>query len=253
MVIYFTGTGNSRYLAGLIASRLEDKVVSMNDRIKLGIKDDVLSEKALVIVSPTYCYHLPKTVTDYLESVKISAPKIYFIMTCGAGIGGAGAYNAKIAETKNIPYGGTKAVVMPDNYIAMYEASSYDVAQSILDGIPATADEISEAIKAGESFSMKKSGLSAGISKLGAKVFNGMMINTAKFAADDNCTGCGSCANICPMNNISIENRKPKWGDSCVHCIACMSFCPRNAIQYGKKTENRRRYYLFPDGTQKKP
>ena len=34
MVLYFTGTGNSRYIAERIAEALGDKLLSMNDCVK---------------------------------------------------------------------------------------------------------------------------------------------------------------------------------------------------------------------------
>ena len=54
MVLYFTGTGNSKYIAERIATALNDDILSMNDRIKAGNTDDVLTGKNMVIVVPTY-------------------------------------------------------------------------------------------------------------------------------------------------------------------------------------------------------
>lgn len=34
MILYFSGTGNSRYIAQRIAESLGDELLSMNDRIK---------------------------------------------------------------------------------------------------------------------------------------------------------------------------------------------------------------------------
>ena len=36
MILYFSGTGNSRYVAQRIAEALGDELLSMNDRIKAG-------------------------------------------------------------------------------------------------------------------------------------------------------------------------------------------------------------------------
>ena len=36
MVLYFTGTGNSRHIADRIAHALNDTLISLNDRIKSG-------------------------------------------------------------------------------------------------------------------------------------------------------------------------------------------------------------------------
>ena len=49
MVLFFTGTGNSRYIAERIAEALGDEFLSMNDRIKAGEPSPVASDERLVI------------------------------------------------------------------------------------------------------------------------------------------------------------------------------------------------------------
>lgn len=44
MVLFFTGTGNSRYIAERIAEALGDELLSMNDRIKAGEPSPVASD-----------------------------------------------------------------------------------------------------------------------------------------------------------------------------------------------------------------
>ena len=64
MVLYFTGTGNSRYIAQRIAKALGDELLSMNDRIKTGDHSSVETDKRLVIVTPTYAWRIPRIVRD---------------------------------------------------------------------------------------------------------------------------------------------------------------------------------------------
>lgn len=46
----------------------------------------------------------------------------------------------------------------------------------------------------------------------------------------DKCIGCGKCAVLCPMNNISIKDGKATPKDSCTMCYRCISNCPKQAI-----------------------
>lgn len=68
MVLYFTGTGNSRYIATRISEALGDELLSMNDRIKAGDTLPVASGERLVIVTPTYAWRIPRIVWDWLAS-----------------------------------------------------------------------------------------------------------------------------------------------------------------------------------------
>ena len=68
MILCYSGTGNSRYIAHRIADALGDRLLSMNDRIKAGDTLPVASDERLVIVTPTYAWRLPRIVWDWLAS-----------------------------------------------------------------------------------------------------------------------------------------------------------------------------------------
>ena len=55
MVLYFTGTGNSRHIAERIAHALNDTLISLNDRIKSGDITPLAVNGRLVLVMPTSC------------------------------------------------------------------------------------------------------------------------------------------------------------------------------------------------------
>ena len=64
-----------------------------------------------------------------------------------------------------------------------------------------------------------------------------------KFVADNKCTCCGQCSEVCPVENIKIENCHPIWQHHCERCLRCIQWCPTEAIQYGKKTVGIKRYH----------
>ena len=51
----------------------------------------------------------------------------------------------------------------------------------------------------------------------------------------DKCTGCSTCASICPEACISIEGKDKKKAhinyDYCKGCLVCASVCPFKAIE----------------------
>ena len=129
MVLYFTGTGNSRYIATRISEALGDELLSMNDRIKAGDTLPVASGERLVIVTPTYAWRIPRIVQDHLAETDFPCgAQAWFVMTCGSEIGNADKYNRELCAEKAISCMGTTQIVMPENYIAMFSAPQADEA-----------------------------------------------------------------------------------------------------------------------------
>ena len=53
MILFFTGTGNSRYIARRIADSLGDELLNMNERIKAWDTSEISADGRLVFVVPT--------------------------------------------------------------------------------------------------------------------------------------------------------------------------------------------------------
>ena len=59
MVLYFTGTGNSRYLARRIAEGLEMPLYDLTPASRQGIPPPVQTGRDVVLVTPTYAWRTP--------------------------------------------------------------------------------------------------------------------------------------------------------------------------------------------------
>ena len=64
MVLYFSGTGNSRYVARRIAEALHEPLFSINDRVKANDTAPVPTGRQLIVVSPTYGWRLPRVAAN---------------------------------------------------------------------------------------------------------------------------------------------------------------------------------------------
>ena len=62
MILYFSGTGNSKYVAERIADALGDALVNLNDRIKASDTSLVETGERVIIVTPTYAWRIPRVV-----------------------------------------------------------------------------------------------------------------------------------------------------------------------------------------------
>ena len=246
MVLYFTGTGNSRCIAKRIAEALGDELLSMNDRIKAGDTSSVTSNERMVIVTPTYAWRIPRVVREWLVKTDFPhAEQAWFVMTCGGEIGNAAVYNRALCREKQIPYMGTAQIVMPENYIAMFNVPQAEEARQIVARAEPDIDRAISAIQAGQKFAPPRGNLyDRFMSGPVNPIFYSCFVKAKAFTAGDACIGCGQCAKLCPTNNITLQNGKPIWGSRCTHCMACICYCPTEAIEYGKKSLGKPRYHF---------
>lgn len=245
MILYFSGTGNSRYVANKIGDVLVDEVVSVNDYLKQKKRGSFSSDQPFVFVSPTYMSRMPMEVEQFIRNSRFSGNRdAYYVFTAGQSIGNAPKYCRKLCSENKLQYRGTASVAMPANYVLMYDVTPKQKAKEEAKKADADIRKIAECIKNGESLDPdpKMSGHKS--FSMIAPAFHKFMISAKGFQAGPSCTGCGKCAELCPLNNIKIQNKKPVWGKECMHCMACISACPDEAINYGKKTEKRNRYYF---------
>lgn len=246
MILYFSGTGNSKYVAQRIASALGDELLSLNERIKAGDSSPVETGERLVLVTPTYAWRIPRVVRDWLQKTTLrGAKQAWFVMTCGSEIGNSASYNRALCAKKGLAYCGTAQLVMPENYIAMFSAPQPDEAREIVARAEPDIDRTIAALQEGRAFAAPCcSKLDRFLSSAANPVFYLCYVKARAFTVKNPCTGCGQCAKRCPMNNITIQNGKPVWGKHCTHCMACICYCPKEAIEFGKKSLGQPRYHF---------
>ena len=243
MILYFSGTGNSRYTAELIFAITSDELVSINERIKNKNNAIVLLDNPIVFVAPVYAGRIPRIVEKYIMETNFEGNKnVYFVVTCAATPWITDSYAKKLCAKKGFNLLGFNSVVMPQNYIANSEILSNVDNDKIIETATPKIKNIAETIKAGKMLEIEKPGKSM-MSKVLNPVMYSMMVNAKGFHTYDKCKGCSKCAERCALNNIKMVNEKPQWGKECTHCMACIGGCPNAAIEYGKKTFGRNRYY----------
>ena len=246
MILYFSGTGNSNYVAKRIADAPGDALVNLNDRIKASDTSSVETGERVIIVTPTYAWRIPRVVRDWLLKTELHGAKnVWFVMTCGSEIGNANKYNRDLCAEKAISCMGTAQIVMPENYIAMFSAPQADEARQIVAQAEPSIDRAIAAIQANQPFAPTRNNLyDRFMSGPVNPIFYRFFVKANAFTVSDACISCGQCAKRCPMNNVTLKDGKPVWGKACTHCMACICYCPVSAIEYGKKSVGQPRYHF---------
>jgi ferredoxin len=248
MVLYFSGTGNTEYIARLIAEGLGDECVDLFERIRTNDPSPLYSQKAYVICAPIYVCEMPLFLMKYLNSISFQGNRnVYFIVTSG-GYSGSAKVQAKLfAIRKKLKYWGCADFVMPRNYVAnnMYDMDEEEVIHAKIAAATKKVEQVVDTIKKGRKLKSRHVWLfETLIIAPFAPLWTKYKLVARDFYATDACIGCRICERACPLNNIQMVDKKPKWGDRCTHCMACISKCPKTAIEYGKVTQGKKRYLL---------
>lgn len=240
MIYYFSGTGNSEWVAHEVAAKTNDKAVNIAEFLKYGNKEILTSKDDVIgFVFPIYAWGVPKPVLSFIKQLQLSnATYRYAICTCGdeAGL-------ALNRLHKTFPLTSGWSISMPNNYIIMADLDPVDIAKQKVNAAIHKITSISNSINKKEKvWDTKKGSLSILKSYVIYPLFSMSANHTNSFTAEQTCTSCGLCEKVCPLNNIKMSNGKPEWSNHCTQCLACIHHCPVKAIQFGKGTKQRGRY-----------
>ena len=237
MIFYFSGTGNSRWVAQQIAAHTGDSVY---DITALKALPPLEGEQRVGLVFPIYAWGAPEPVRAFVRVLQPGGAFTFGVCTCGSEAGLA-------MKKLPLPLDSCYSLVMPNNYIIGSEPDDPDTIRRKLrtarEEIARLAGEVLAGQKVYRVTEGAKAGLKSGPVHWG---FEHFARTTRPFQVTDACNGCGRCAQHCPAGTITLTAGKPIWGKQCYQCLRCINECPQQAIQYGDATQTRRRYIIDP-------
>ena len=253
MIFYFTGTGNSQWVAETAAEAFSDKAIAMSDYVNgdsIKLPEFVPSPGEYIgFVFPVYSWGMPPLVNKFINQFQLKSHTdqvIFGIFTCGDECGYTKEMFLKLINEKGLECHHTYSVQMPNNYIVFpgFDIDSKELEKSKIENAKPTLSKILKAIRDDNPIDeYKKGGASYLKSRIIYPLFCRHALSSRPFHTTDKCTTCGLCAKICPTKNITITENKPVWKNHCTQCLACIHRCPARAIEYGKITKKKGRYY----------
>lgn len=247
MIIYTTGTGNSKSVARQIASHIDDATIVVAEKlIDADVNVKIPAGERLIFVMPIHSWGPALMMMRLIDKVKFDVDKAWAVFVCGDMCGNADKVFAKALSKKGVTLEGAYSVQMPNNYILMkgFGIDTEELVNAKLAEAPARIMHIVEAILSGDKDAnlYVRGGMPSVKTGLVYKLFGKYAVKKVAFRALDKCVGCGHCADVCPTKNITMQGGRPVWGNDCVQCVACIHRCPHGAIEYGTVSVGQGRY-----------
>lgn len=239
VIFCYSGTGNCLDLAKNIARQLgEADIVMIRKKPTI---TDVRSASCVGFVFPCHGGGVPKDVLEYAKLLQISPDSYTFAVSQSSSYAGVGLNDLNRivpldywTTTRHhcscvwlFPHG----MMLPPVSVKRAQKRQNRAASKI------AADILSRKSKDKKP---PRNVLNLVENKAWPLIVKG---KAKKFKVSDNCIACGTCAQLCPRENIQIINGKAQIGTNCIQCLSCLQYCPQNAISLGKITDKREHYH----------
>ncbi len=242
-IYYFSGTGNSLYVAKELQKRITD--VKLVPIVNLMDKDiHKTNAKTVAFVFPIYYMTAPKLVRNFIKKMDLkSAEYIFAVATRGGSrhrafndIEKTLKKNDRVLDSYFTLNMVSNTAIREKNYLAPTKKEL----SNIESGIQKKLDLIQRIVLNKEKYRKKDSDAITSAPyvlidflTLIISIIRLIKPENTDFYVDSKCAGCQTCEKVCLSRKIKMVDEKPVWKRDiqCYSCYACINYCPHQSIQ----------------------
>ncbi len=249
---YFTGTGNSLVIARDIGSEFSHAELLSMPKLMCVEKEIVIAGDIIGFVFPIYFARPPAFIREFIQRAHFGDTSYIFAVINGGGLFGRALhlFNGFLKQ-KDISLDAGFLIGMPGNHpkVASMQRKSpeaYYAAAAV------KTKAIAQQVNAKRPGELESNwGFLGHIIALTA-FRKPYQLSLAKkldsaYWVNEHCVQCGTCERICPVQNITDSQTKPRWHHKCINCAACYHYCASKAICLDKEDPSFR--YNHPEVT----
>ena len=252
LIFYFTGTGNSLYVARSLAAD-DTEPVSIAQAIRH--ESTVYQAAEIGFVFPSYGQKAPGIVQDFIRANRFRADYFFTVITYGyRNSNAADLWQRFAAGSLGVRFDYVRSVLMVDNYLPefnMDRQASYD--KRVDKQLACVRSEINRRLAFVDPFTEADCQWHNQLMEhLDAVGKDKPFVRRAEtlFMVGAGCNGCGVCTRVCPHGNwrlvvdpavVTPEQesarqqaqemaRHASCAGLCETCLACIQNCPQRAI-----------------------
>lgn len=261
-MIYFSGTGNTWYVANQLQYLLEGKgaevsclsieAPSMKDSEE--VKRLIDQSDKVLIGYPLYGSVAPKLMVEFINGLpEMVCPKSINVFTTVALYSGDGPIVYKnLLESKGYVYHSGKEFIMNNNFNVpgfpdVLKVGDVEKIQRRHVKVQSKIVTFAERIMTNKHKVQGKTFYDKALGNLQRAHIEAYIekVNESLSVDEGKCIHCNKCLKICPQNNISLVEGKITFGSDCMACMRCYHLCPKDAINITEESKDLEQWPRF--------
>ena len=237
---YFTGTGNSLAIARDIGREFMHAELIFMPKLMGADQEMDIAGDIIGFVFPVYFARPPTFIREFIQKARFGDKSYIFAVVNGGGLFGRTLHLFNgLLQQKGISLDTGFLIGMPGNHPKV-ASMQHKSPEAHYQAAAVKIKTIVQQVKAKKPGKLESKWASLGhIIALTAfrKPYRLSLAKKLDFAywVNDNCIQCSNCERICPMQNITDSQTKPRWHNNCINCTACYHHCTSKAICIGKE------------------
>ena len=240
--LYFSGTGNTKYIAELFSKKMNAECFSIENEIDFS--DKIAKHDIIAICYPIYGSRVPLIMREFVAKHSFKGKKLIILVTQLIFSGDGARVLCDLFPKNHVDVIYAEHFLMPNNVcnFALLRQTSDKKIQKQIKRAGKKLDRLCENIKRGKVVLRGFSGPSRILGKVqgvpwqgdsrNSSVSEGTMEYRAKHGAriSQDCNSCNICVECCPMKNFENNRGVITPKDNCTLCYRCINLCPQKAV-----------------------